>query len=106
MRQEDHGTIWFSVPEAARILGVGKQAIYDAVRDGRLQAVGQGWSRRIHGHDLLAYAVRTKKDSRVVVGRVQEERGVSAFEVLGWALAGLGLGWLLAELLSGKRERD
>ena len=95
---------WFTVPEAARILGVGRQAIYDAVREGRLKAQGRGWSRRIHVADLLAYAIRTGKDPKTVIQRIQEEREASAWEVLGWILLGLGLTWLLAELLKGKKK--
>lgn len=93
------------MPEAARILGVGRQAIYDAVREGRLKAQGQGWSRRIHISDLLAYAIRTGKDPKGVIQRIQEEREVSLWEVLGWILVGLGLAWLLSELLKAGGER-
>lgn len=95
---------WFTVPEAARILGVGRQAIYDAVREGRLKAHGQRWSRRIHVADLLAYAIRTGKDPKAVIQRIQEERELSAWEVLGWVLLGLGLTWLLAEFLKEKKR--
>ncbi|MEM0488591.1 MAG: helix-turn-helix domain-containing protein [Candidatus Bathyarchaeia archaeon] len=94
---------WFTVPEAARILGVGRQAIYDAVREGRLRAEGQGWARRIHAADLLAYAIRTGKDPRAVVQRLQEEREVSLGDVLVWVLVGLGLAWLLQELTRSRR---
>lgn len=101
-RRQDQGREWFTVPEAARILGVGNQAIYDAVRDGRLRATGQGWKRRIHAQDILIYAIRTGKDVPEVVRRLQQERGVSWQEVLMWILVGLGLAWLITELL---RER-
>jgi excisionase family DNA binding protein len=95
---------WFTVPEAARILGVGRQAIYDAVREGRLKAEGQGWSRRIHVSELLAYAIRTGKDPKAVIQRIQEEREVSGWEILGWILLGLGLAWLISESLKGKEK--
>jgi excisionase family DNA binding protein len=87
---------WLRVPEAARILGVGRQAIYDAVREGRLKAEGQGWSRRIHISELLAYAVKTGKNLQEVVGRLQKEREVSAWEILGWIIQGLNLSWLIS----------
>jgi len=89
---------WLRVPEAARILGVGRQAIYDAVREGRLKAEGQGWSRRIHISELLAYAVKTGKNLKEVVQRIQKEREVSGWEILGWLIQGLNLGWLISEL--------
>jgi len=90
---------WFTVPQAARILGIGKQAIYDAVKEGRLRATGEGWRRRIHAQDILIYAIRTGKDAQAVIQRMQKEREVSWQEILLWILAGLGLAWLLAELL-------
>jgi excisionase family DNA binding protein len=90
---------WFTVPEAARILGIGKQAIYDAVREGRLRATGEGWGRRVHAQDILVYAIRTGKDAQAVIQRMQKEREVSWPEILLWILAGLGLAWLLSEFL-------
>lgn len=103
MERGQEGEAWFRVPEVARILGIGRQAVYDAVRDGRLKAQGEGWERRIHGEDVLSYAIRTGRDAKAVVGRIQEEREVSVGEILGWVLVGLGLGWLLAELVKGGR---
>lgn len=99
MAPEQEREEWFTVPEAAGILGIGKQAIYDAVRDGRLRARGEGWKRKIHAKDLLAYAIKTGKDPRAVIERIRKERDISLWEVLGWILVGLGLGWLLADLL-------
>jgi excisionase family DNA binding protein len=93
---------WLKVPEVARILGVGRQAIYDAVRQGRLKAEGKGWSRRIHISELLGYAVKTGKNLQEVVDRLQKEREVSAWEIFGWIIQGLNLSWLI----SGALDRD
>ena len=87
---------WLKVPEAARILGVGRQAIYDAVREGRLRAEGKGWSRRIHISEVLAYAVKTEKNLQEVVDRLQKEREVSTWETFGWIIQGLNLSWLIS----------
>ncbi|MEN3009670.1 MAG: helix-turn-helix domain-containing protein, partial [Candidatus Bipolaricaulaceae bacterium] len=95
------GKEWFTVAEAARILGVGWQAIHDAVRKGRLRAQGQ--ARRIHGVDLLGYALRTGKDPRAVIQRLQEEREVSLGDAFLWILVGLGLAWLLGELARSRK---
>jgi excisionase family DNA binding protein len=96
------GEEWLKVPEAARILGVGRQAIHDAVREGRLKAEGKGWSRRIHISEVLAYAVKTEKNLQEVVDRLQREREVSAWEIFGWIIQGLNLSWLI----SGALDRD
>jgi excisionase family DNA binding protein len=92
---------WLKVPEVARILGVGRQAIYDAVRKGRLKAEGKGWSRRIHISEVLAYAVKTEKNLKEVVDRLQKEREVSAWEIFGWVIQGLNLSWLISVALDG-----
>lgn len=94
---------WFTVPEAAEVLGVSYQAIYDAVRKGKLRAAGRGWERRIHVEDLIAYGVRTGKNPSQILERVREEKKASWDEILVWVLAALGIAWLLARVLS-KRE--
>jgi excisionase family DNA binding protein len=92
------GKEWFTVPEAAKILGINKQSIYDAVKDGRLRATGEGWGRRIHAEDILAYGIRTGKDPELVIQQIKDRREVSLKQILAWILAGLGIAWLLTEL--------
>lgn len=93
------GKEWFTVPQAARILGVHPQTLYDAVKDGRMEATGTGWERRIHARAVLGYAVRTGKDTEEVIGRMEEITGdIDWKKVLGWVLAGVGLYWLLTKL--------
>ena len=95
---------WFSVPEAAEILGIGKQSVYDAVNDGRLKAVGEGWQRRVKGQDILAYAVRTERDVQKVGERmIGLRKDVDWGTVLMWILIGLGLVALLSAFLEEKK---
>lgn len=98
VREVKGGKEWFRVPEAARILGINKQSIYDAVKEGRLRAAGVGWERRIHVEDILAYGIRTGKDPERVIKQIQKKREVSLKQILTWILAGLGIAWLLTEL--------
>jgi len=90
---------WFSVPEAAQILGASRQAIYDALKDGRIESDGAGWGRRIHVEQIFAYALKTGRDPSQVILKIQQAREVDWRELLTWILAGVGLIWLLNKVL-------
>ena len=91
---------WFTVPQVAKMFGVRRQSVYDAVNAGRLRAAGTGWDRRIHAEDVIGYAIRTGRDVSTVVQRMEQvsEEKISGVELLGWALAALGLVWLITKL--------
>ena len=94
------GKEWFTVPQAARALEVGRQAIYEAVKAGRLQAAGDGWERRIHAEHILRYALRTGRDIEAVARRLMAEKEgeIDWNEVLGWVLVAAGLAFLIAKI--------
>ena len=103
MRVKDPRKEWFTVPEAAEVLGVSYHTLYDAIRKGRIKAAGRGWERRIHVEDLLAYALRTGKDPAKVIERLREDKKASWDEILAWILAGFGVAWLLSKILSKEK---
>lgn len=94
-RQRFDANEWLSVPEVAQVLGTSRQAIYDAIKDGRIESNGAGWGRRIHVEQVFAYALKTGRDPSMVIARIQKIREVDWKELLGWVLAGIGLIWLL-----------
>ena len=92
MTPAPEGKEWFTVPQVAKVLGVHVQTIYDAVRDGRMEARGQGRERRIHAREILNYAVRTGKDAQGVVDRIEAIReGIDWQTVVTAVLTALGL---------------
>ena len=92
MTPAPQGREWFTVPEAAKILGVHVQTLYDAVNDGRMAAQGQGRDRRIGAQAILDYAVRTRKDVQSVVEQMKETRsGINWEAVFVGLLTALGL---------------
>jgi len=94
--------MWFSVAEVSRILGITRQAVYLAINSGHLQVNGEGYGRKIHVQDLLAYGIKTGRDPRDLVNRIQEDTGADTRDMLMWVLAGLGLLILVKGLLNKK----
>jgi len=93
------GKEWLTVPQVARILDVNKQAIYDAVKDGRLEARGSGVDRRIHAREVVGYAIRSERDVDAVLKGISDVAGEIEWKVLlGWVLAAVGLYWLFTKL--------
>jgi excisionase family DNA binding protein len=94
------GPEWFTVPQMARVLGVSRQTIYDAVQDGRVQARGDGWSRRINGEEILKYALRTGRNIQSVAERMRDEKDneISWKQLGAWVIAIAGLAWLLRKM--------
>ena len=93
------GREWFTVPQVARILDLHKQSVYNAVWDGRMEARGTGRERRIHAREIIRYAIRTDRDVDTIVGRMQEIAGeIDLKKLNGWALAAIGLYYLLKKL--------
>lgn len=92
------GKEWFTVPQVARILGVGKQTLYDAVKDGRMNAAGEGWDRRIHAEDVFRYALRTGRtvDDVAKSMMVEKQNEITWHDILGWGLVAAGLLFLYA----------
>lgn len=93
------GKEWFTIPQVARILGVGKQTLYDAVKDGRMNAAGEGWDRRIHGEDIFRYALRTGRTVDDVAKSMMtvKESEITWKEILAWGLVAAGLIYLLTK---------
>ena len=90
----------FSAPEAARILGVTRQAIYMAIKAGQLKAHSTKPHLRIDVQDLLSYGIRTGRDAEDLMNRVQEDTGADTNDLLMWLLGGLGLFLLIKALLN------
>jgi len=92
---------WYTVYEAAQILGVTRQALYQAISGGQLRAKKETGSqgRRIHAKDVLAYGITTGRDPHELVSRVQDDTGADTWDVLMWVLDGLGLSLLITSLL-------
>ena len=98
------GSEWFTMAQTARILGVQRQAVYDAIVNGRMRATGAGWDRRINVEDIVAYTVKTGRDLTQVIERIQSEAAregqgeISNKTILGWVIAAIGVAWLLKNL--------
>ena len=100
MGPEQRGERWlFSAPEAARILGVTRQAIYMAIKANQLKVHSTKPHLRIDVQDLLSYGIRTGRNPEELVNRVREETGANTGELLAWVLGGLGLLLLISALL-------
>jgi len=90
------GKEWFTAPQAARILAVHPQTIYDAVRKGRLEARGVGRERRIHAREIIRYGVTTGRNGENIIKAMEKESGeIDRDKALFWALAAIGLAFLL-----------
>jgi len=100
--QRDGADVWFTVAEAARILGVQRQALYMAIGEGRLQAAAGPQGKRIHAKEVLAFGIQRGGDPNELTRRIQKEAKADDAEALLWLLGGLGLAWLIASLLRNK----
>jgi excisionase family DNA binding protein len=100
--RRDGENLWFSVAEAARILGVNRQAIYAAINTNRLRATDEAYGRKVDVRDLIAYGIRAGKDPVNIVKKIEAEAETDWWEIVFWLLAGLGLGWLITKLLEKK----
>ena len=98
------GSEWFTMAQTARILGVQRQAIYDAVVNGRMRATGAGWERRINAEDIVSYAIKTGRNLTPVIEKIQAEAADRGQEeipwktIIGWVIAAVGLMWVLKNL--------
>ncbi|MEU5418745.1 helix-turn-helix domain-containing protein [Streptomyces sp. NPDC020799] len=53
----------YRVTEAMRVLGLGRTAIYDLIRTGRIRSVKQGRSRLIPASALVDYVVLLEREA-------------------------------------------
>jgi len=90
--------VLFSVSEAARVLGVSRQAMYQAINLGYLKATDEARGKKIHVQDLLAYGIKTGRDPKQLVENIQEATNAETRQMLGWVLGGLGLLLLITSL--------
>jgi len=97
--RRDGEDVWFSVAQAADILGVKRQALHMAITEGRLEATDKAYGREIHAKDLLAFGIRSGGDPNELARAVQKEADVDLWQMVVWVLAGLGLAWLIVTLL-------
>jgi hypothetical protein len=93
----------FSVAEAARVLGMQRQALYAAINAGRLAATGEAYGKQIKASDLIAYGIRAGRDPGELVEAVKRETNADMYELLMWVLLGLGL-YALVKLLMEKKD--
>ena len=91
--------VWYSVPEAAKALGITPQAIYSAISSGQLPATDETYGKKIHVQHLLGYGIRAGRDPEDLVTRIQNETGADMGDLVMWVLIGLGLFFLLKGLL-------
>ena len=98
------GGEWFTMSQTARILGVQRQAVYDAIVNGRMRATGAGWERRINAEDIVSYAIKTGRNLTPVIEKIQAEAAGQGQEeipwktIIGWVIAAVGLMWVLKNL--------
>ena len=91
--------VYFSVSEAARILGMPRQSVYAAINSGRLRATSEPYGKKIHVQNLLVYGIQAGKSLPELITAIQQDVKAEWQDVLFWLLAGLGVGWLIAKLL-------
>ena len=54
--------VWYTVPEAARALGITRQAVYSAIAAGQLPTTEDVYGKKIHVQHLLGYGIRVGKN--------------------------------------------
>ena len=93
-----------TISQAARIVGVSPQAIWEAVERGTLKAEGPPRQRKIRLSQVIAYGVRNGHDARVLLQRAQKEinQPVEWGKLAAVVLAILGVTVLLELLKSGQ----
>lgn len=91
--------LFFSVAEAARILGLNRQTVYAAISTGRLASTGEAYGRKIDVQDLIAYGILGGRDPQTLLEKIKEESKSDWGEIAFWLLAGLGVAWLITKLL-------
>jgi len=92
--------LWFTIPEAAEVLGITRQAVYAAISAGQLTASEDAYGKRIHAQAIIGYGLRTGRDPKELLNRIQEEaEGVDIADLLLWVLGGLGLIYLFKKFL-------
>ena len=92
---------YFSVSEAAWLLGVSVQAVSGAIHEGRLRAEGGPRAWRIPASELVRYALRAGWEPEVFARRLKEATKAEWEEVLFWVLLAFGMVWLLSRLRDG-----
>ena len=95
-RGEDY---WFSVQEAADVLGVTRQAVYAAISSGFLSSEETENGKRIQVQQLVGYGIQVGKNPVLLVEKVKQMTGADMKDLLLWVLAGLGLIFLVKTLL-------
>ena len=93
------GKVTFTIPEAAEVLGITRQAVYAAISAGQLKATEEGYGKKIEVEDLLGYGIRTGRDPNELITRIKEGTGASMSDLLLWVLAGLGGVYLFKKFL-------
>ena len=81
MAPQRHGQdVYFSVTEAARILGVSRQAVYAAINSGRLYATELGYGKKISASNLAVYGIQAGKSAgaRYAAGKYYRHQGAGA----------------------------
>jgi len=94
--------VYFSVTEAARILGVSRQAVYAAISSGRLSATELGYGKKISASSLAVYGIQAGKSPPELFSQIQEVAKADESELLLWLLMGLGLFWLIKTFLKSE----
>ena len=84
---------YVTISQAARILGVSRQAVWEQVERGGLKAEGPRGNRRIPLSQVIVYGIRRGKNAEVLIDRTKKELGapIDWLEVLAIVLEELGL---------------
>jgi len=98
-KKRDDGEYWFSVQEAADVLGVTRQAVYAAISSGFLSADETEDGKQIQVQPLVGYGIQVGKNPVQLVEKVKLMTGADMKDLLLWVLAGLGLIYLVKALL-------
>ncbi len=90
--------VLYTVPEAAEVLGVTRQAVYSAISAGQLRTTDDAYGKKIPVEDVLGYGIRVGKDPEELVNRIQKQTGADFGDLVMWVLLGLGLYFLIKGL--------
>ncbi len=82
-----------TISQAARILGVSRQAVWERIERSVLRAEGPRGNRRIPLSQVIVYGIRRGRNAEVLIDRIKKELGtpIDWLEVLAKVLEELGL---------------